>query len=110
MEEKTGLSVGIVVGIVIGIVIAYFMFGGSGKYEELTAEDWFNSYEEEVAVNDELQTKVDDYQAALEEANSNIDQANSSIENAKLYAWEDYDSMGDAIDSLETVDNVSESY
>lgn len=48
--------------------------------------------------------------AALEEANSNIDDANSYIEDAQSYAWSSYEDMGYALESLETVENVYESY
>lgn len=33
-----------------------------------------------------------------------LDQANLNIEDAKSYAWESYDDMGDALDNLETVE------
>lgn len=33
-----------------------------------------------------------------------LDQANSNIEDAQSYAWESYDEMGYALDSLETVE------
>ncbi len=43
-----------------------------------------------------LEYEKSSYEDALEEANSNI-------EEAKWYAWESYQEMGDALDYLETV-------
>lgn len=71
-----------------------------------------NSYEDydSESCDDCCNDKISEYQSALEEANNNIEEANSMIEAAKYYAWETYDEMGEALDSLETVDTVSEPY
>ncbi len=43
---------------------------------------------------------------ALDEANANIERVNSNIEDAQYYAWEGYKEMGEALDSLETVETI----
>lgn len=53
-----------------------------------------------------LQDSVDQYDRALDEANSNIEEVNSRIDEAKYSTWDNYESMGDALDSLDTVDTV----
>ena len=86
-------------GWIIGIIIVIFLFllmGGLGKYEGQTAEEWFNAYDAETARVEELENRISDFETALEEANDNI-------ENAKSYAWESYEEMGEALDSLDTV-------
>ncbi len=102
-EENKGGWIGTVSGIVIGALIVYFIFEGSGKYEGRTSEEWFNAYDEETGRTEELQN-------ALEEANSNIEEANYTINSAKSYAWEPYDDMGYALESLEEIESVSEPY
>lgn len=56
---------------------------------------------------DDLTSQNDDLQSNLDDANANIDQANDSITTAQGYAWSDYDSMGQALDNMSTVDNVN---
>lgn len=51
---------------------------------------------------------IDEYSDALDEANDNIDEANSMIEDAQWYAWESYEEMGEALEDLDTVGNVSD--
>ena len=55
-----------------------------------------------------LESTISEYQSALGEANDNIEQANSNIEDAQGQAWENYQTMGEALESLETVDIVDE--
>lgn len=62
--------------------------------------------------NAELENTIEEYSSALEQANSNIEEANDRVEkvdsiinNAKVYAWESYQEMGDALDSLQKVNN-----
>lgn len=94
-EDNKSNWIGGIIGIlIVGAII--WWFSGAGKYEGRTAEEWFNVYDYETARNEELENRLSDYQTALEEANSNI-------ENAKGYAWESYEDMGDALDSLDTV-------
>jgi hypothetical protein len=57
--------------------------------------------------NQKLEIAVEDYSHALNEANDNIEEANSNIEDAQSYAWSDYEDMGNALESLSTVDTVS---
>ena len=57
-----------------------------------------------------LEDRLSEYQTALSEANDNIDEANSMIEDAQSNAWSNYQSMGDALDNLSTIDTVSEPY
>jgi len=98
MEENNG-QVWIIVFLVGALVWAIFFH--QNTYEGQTAEEWFNEYDYQASQNEE-------YKNALEEANNNIDEANSMIEEAKWYSWERYEEMGDALDSLYTIDTVSE--
>lgn len=75
--------------ILIGITF-WALFLHKQKYEDMTAEEWFNEY--------------DEAQSQLESTKEALDQANSNIEEAKYYAWESYDDMGYALDNLETVE------
>lgn len=58
----------------------------------------------------ELENLVNDYSYALQRANDNIDEANSMIEDAQGYAWSSYEEMGYALDSLTTVDTISDPF
>lgn len=58
--------------------------------------------------NNALNSTIDDYKSALQDANDNIDTANSNIEDAQSSAWGTYDEMGNALDGLETVDNIDD--
>lgn len=82
--------------IVLVIALVWAIFFHKDKYEDQTAEEWFNEYDFQVAVNEELKSSLSDYQDALQEANDNIDEA-------KWYTWESYDEMGEALDNLDTV-------
>lgn len=82
-------------------MLVWTLFLKEDKYEDRTAEEWFNEYDYQFA----LSTRLRD---ALEKANNNIEEANSMIESAKGYSWESYEDMGDALDSLDTVDTISE--
>jgi len=77
------------------ILIGFLIFGWV-KYSDT---------KEEVG---ECQDVLEEYQDALQTANQNIDEANSIIENAQSYAWSSYEDMGYVLDSLSTVDTVSE--
>ncbi len=55
-----------------------------------------------------LKSDLDDYKDALAEANKSIDRANSIIEDAQDEAWSSYQEMGEALENLETVKNVSD--
>lgn len=79
----------------IGALVLLFFFH-EDTYEGQTAKEWFNAYDYETARSEELENRLTDYQTALEEANQ-------EIEDAKWYAWESYEDMGDALDSLDTV-------
>jgi len=92
MEEN---GQGWIIAFLVGALIWAFFFQDN-KYEGRAAEEWFNAYDYETARNEELENRVSDYQTALEEANQ-------EIEDAKWYAWESYEDMGDALDSLDTV-------
>lgn len=60
-----------------------------------------------IAENSRLKNKIENYDQALNEANDNIEICNSSIENAQGYTWSTYEDMGQALESLETVDTIS---
>ncbi|KKS52542.1 MAG: hypothetical protein UV19_C0018G0003 [Parcubacteria group bacterium GW2011_GWA2_42_28] len=82
--------------IILVIMLIWSIFFYKDKYEGQTAEEWFNEYDYQVAVNENLESRLSDYQDVLQEANNNIDEA-------KWYAWESYDEMGEALDNLDTV-------
>jgi hypothetical protein len=65
-------------------------------------------YKDTKAQKQYLESIVDDYSYALSRANDNIEEANSMIEDAQSYIWSDYEEMRYALDSLETVDTISE--
>lgn len=81
MDEK------ISVGLLIAISIWFWVDHGN-----LT--DRISYLEDE---NSSLEYALSSYEDALEQANSNI-------EDAKWYAWESYNEMGEALDYLETVE------
>lgn len=56
---------------------------------------------------EQLKDIVSDCDSAVTQANQNIDDLNSNIEDAQSNAWSDYDSMGDALDGLQTGETVS---
>lgn len=100
-----------IIGWIVAIVVICFVFGsigGIGKYEGQSAEYWFNADDEAEAQVEELQNKVNEYQTALQEANDNIEEANSNIDSAKSYEGASYDDMVDALNSLNTIETVSE--
>lgn len=110
MDEEYSESKNIygwIVFILIGILV-WAIFFREDKYEGQTAEEWFNAYDYETARSEELENRLSDYQTALEEANDNIEQVNSEIRQAKRYAWESYEEMGNALDNLDTASTVSE--
>ena len=56
-----------VIGWIIGIVVFWFVFsafGGIGKYEGQTAEEWFNDYDEAEARYQQLHDCVEPYATA----------------------------------------------
>lgn len=95
-----------IIGWIVGIIVIWFIFssfGNIGKYEGMTAEEWFNEY-------DASEVQVQDLKDALQQANSNIEDANYVIDNAKSYEGASYDDMVDALNSLDTLDTVDEPY
>lgn len=110
MEDESrsgwlGWAIGIAIAIVIGIIL---WFSGAGKYEGESAEYWFDAYDTEATRVEELEDRISDLETALQEANDNIEEANSQINEAQDYAWTTYEEMGEALESLSTVDTVSE--
>jgi|GEM_PF-3176078 len=69
---------------------------------------WFSDNRKLNREIETLQNRLDSYQSALEEANNKIEEVNSMVEDAKSNAWGNYYDMGNALDSLETIDPVSE--
>lgn len=82
---------------ILVLVIFYLLFFHQQKYEGLTASEWFDEYSDAESKLSDLEEQLYSYEYALDEANSNIDEA-------KYYAWESYDEMGEALDTLETVE------
>lgn len=111
---------------IIGILVIGNVFGSIGnlgKYEGLTAEEWFIKYDgaetklenSEIALEEannaleETNNTIEDYKTALNEANDNIDEANSKINRAKICAWGcSYEDMQAVLYNLKKVDTVSE--
>lgn len=54
-----------------------------------------------------LNKKIISCSDSIVNANNNISASNNTIENAKNAQWEDYESMGYAIDNLEPANQVS---
>jgi chromosome segregation ATPase len=50
-----------------------------------------------------LNSRVEEYESQIEEYKSALEEANNNIEDAKSHAWESYEDMGYALESLETV-------
>ncbi len=92
MEQKKEIAIILIIILIAGI----WIWSNHNKIAELQNQNYT------------LEDNIDGYSNALDEANSNIEEANSIIEDAKGYAWESYDDMGYALESLETVDTVSE--
>lgn len=88
------------------IILAFFQYNTnqdlSKKVKNL--EILTTSQEEEISRLNDLAIS---YDGALAEANSTIEEANDAIETAKYDAWNDYDSMGDALDTLDTFDTIA---
>lgn len=89
-----------ILGWVIGIVVVWFIFSNLSSNE--------GTYSGNQVYESRCEDDISEYKYALEEANSNIETANSSIDNAQYSAWETYDEMGEALDSLEQVDVIDE--
>lgn len=103
MTERNNLIFAILL-----LTLIWAIFVQKDRYKGKTAEEWFHVHESEAIKNKQLISRLSNYQFALEGANNNIEEANSMIEDAKYYAWESYDEMGDALDNLGTVDTVLE--
>lgn len=73
----------------VGLLSATLILFAGCTYEDRTAEEWAQQCDELAREN-----------AALKES---LEQANSNIEDAKGYAWNSYEEMGEALDNLETV-------
>lgn len=73
----------------------------------VSLNDQINELQQE---NADLRGQISEYSGSLDEANSNIEQASQHIEDAQGYAWTTYQEMGEALESLETVDVVSSPY
>lgn len=90
-------------GIIITLMLLYFVsqyLSGYGKYDDQTAEEWFNKY-------DQAEADYESYKSALEEANSQIEKANSMIKNAKSCSWGcDYEEMQNSLNDLKMLDTI----
>ncbi len=92
MNESPGKT-----GLIIFLAIIIIAMGAKIKtknetIQELEADNSNLSYD--------LRIKEDE----LQENQDMLEQANSNIEDARYYAWESYDEMGEALDNLETVE------
>lgn len=68
-----------------------------GTVDGRTAEGWRDLYYNADYESTQCRNELVQYQDALEQANNNID-------DAKGYKWNDYEDMGYALDSLDTVE------
>lgn len=101
----------------IFLLVVGWLFLGNFFNSPGNSNSFYNDYEDDYS-NDDYDHAVDyycsdimsDYSSALEEANYEIERLNSDIEDAKGYAWESYEEMGEALDLLETGDTVSDPY
>lgn len=89
-----------IIWIAIGIWIISAVFGPQ-KYEDQTAEEWFNDY-------DYCTAQVQEANTNIEEANTNIDEVNSKIEDAKYceYGGCDYEEMQSKISDLDKAEQI----
>lgn len=53
-------------------------------------------------------SNVDKLRTALQDANAQIDACNQQIYDARNLAWQDYDTMGNALDGLTGCDNITD--
>lgn len=53
-------------------------------------------------------SNVDKLRSALQDANSEIDSCNQQIYDAKNFAWQDYETMGNALDGLTGCNDVAD--
>jgi peptidoglycan hydrolase CwlO-like protein len=85
--------------VILILLLSTTLAGCSSNYEGQISE---------AAQIDELNTQIGDLQNALQEANNNIDEANDRIDSAKYNIDGTYEDMNDALNNLDTVDNVPE--
>lgn len=55
----------------------------------------------------DVQSENEDLKSTIDSANGNIDDANQQLSDAQDNAWSDYETMGQTLEGLSTVDNVS---
>lgn len=67
---------------------------------------WY-SYTNLKEENQRLMDLAEEYQYALSQANENISDANLMISDAQSYAWSTYQEMGEILEGLEEIDEVS---
>ena len=75
---------------IFGLLALFLFLTRETHYNGQTAEEWAD----EAAY----------WYSEAENTQEALDQANRNIEDAKYYAWESYDEMGEALDYLETVE------
>lgn len=54
----------------------------------------------------ELEETIQECSDSIGEANNIIEEANYMIDDARVYAWDNYKNMGDALESLEDIEVV----
>ena len=94
---------------VILIIGGLYFFGSSLKSSPSPASSAYPYDDEEYDYSEDVcEERIGEWRNALEEANEKIDNLNSRIEDAQYYSGESYQDMVDALDGLETEDNVYE--
>lgn len=81
------------IGIIIVLSIWFYISNSNLSEKNIELQDQVSTLESKV---EDLKTNLSDYEEALQQANDDIQEAKNS-------AWETYQDMGDALDSLETV-------
>lgn len=86
-----------------------YFFGSLLKSSPAPASSAYPYDDEEYDYSEDVcEERIGEWRSALEEANEKIDNLNSRIEDAQYYSGESYEEMVDALDGLETEDNVYE--
>lgn len=67
---------------------------------------WSTSHSQKITIS-ELRATIENCSSTIDEANYNIEDINSRMLDAQYMAWEDYYSMGDALENLYEGDTVS---
>lgn len=105
---KTGERIGVIFFLIAVFIIGHQVGKLNYTYEEQGGKYWYDEYETCSIELIDVQGEKDNFVEAFCEANDNINKANEIIDNARWNAWENYETMGRTLDSLENVQNIPE--